>query len=75
MSPVGFVVTKAGVNREPSEIVQNLIDRVRESIGPVAAFKTSTVVNQAAQDPVREDSSRHRQEDRGQRGVQGTDDD
>ena len=42
--PVGFVVTKAGVNREPSEIVQDLIYRVRESIGPVAAFKTATVV-------------------------------
>ena len=42
--PVGFVVTKAGVNRHPSEIVQELIDLVRESLGPVAAFKTATVV-------------------------------
>ena len=42
--PVGFVVTKAGVNRQPSEIIQELIDRVREAIGPVAAFKTATVV-------------------------------
>ena len=42
--PVGFVVTKAGVNRHQSEIVQELIDLVRESLGPVAAFKTATVV-------------------------------
>ena len=41
--PVGFVVTKAGVNRQPSEIIQELIDRVRESLWPVAAFKTETV--------------------------------
>ena len=42
--PVGFVVTKAGVDREASEIVAELIERVRETIGPVAAFKTATVV-------------------------------
>ena len=42
--PVGFIVTKAGVNRHQSEIVQELIDLVRESLGPVAAFKTATVV-------------------------------
>ena len=42
--PIGFVVTKAGVDRQPSEITRELIERVRESIGPVAAFKTATVV-------------------------------
>jgi len=42
--PVGFVVTKAGVDREASEIVAELVKRVRETIGPVAAFKTATVV-------------------------------
>ncbi len=42
--PVGFVVTKAGVDREASEIVTELVERVRETIGPVAAFKTATVV-------------------------------
>ena len=42
--PVGFVVTKAGVDREASEIVAELVQRVRETIGPVAAFKTATVV-------------------------------
>jgi propionyl-CoA synthetase len=42
--PVGFVVTKAGVTRSEAEIVKELVDRVREQIGPVASFKTATVV-------------------------------
>ena len=42
--PVGFVVTKAGVERPPAAIVRELVDRVREAIGPVASFKTATVV-------------------------------
>jgi propionyl-CoA synthetase len=42
--PVGFVVTKAGVERPQQAIVQELVDRVREAIGPVASFKTASVV-------------------------------
>ncbi len=42
--PLGFVVTKAGVKRAPDAIVRELIERVRDVIGPVAAFKTATVV-------------------------------
>jgi propionyl-CoA synthetase len=42
--PVGFVVTKAGVSRSDAEIVRELVDKVRETIGPVAAFKTAAVV-------------------------------
>ncbi len=42
--PVGFVVTKAGVNRTEAEIVRELVEKVRDQIGPVAAFKTATVV-------------------------------
>jgi len=42
--PVGFVVTKAGVTREADTIIAELIKKVRESIGPVAAFKTATLV-------------------------------
>lgn len=42
--PVGFVVLKAGVERDESEIVKELVQMVREKIGPVAAFKTATVV-------------------------------
>ena len=42
--PVGFVVTKAGVARPEADIVRELVERVRQNIGPVAAFKTATVV-------------------------------
>jgi propionyl-CoA synthetase len=42
--PVGFVVTKAGVARDESDIVRELVDKVRERIGPVASFKTALVV-------------------------------
>jgi propionyl-CoA synthetase len=42
--PVGFVVTKAGVTRSEADICRELVDKVRELIGPVAAFKTATVV-------------------------------
>jgi propionyl-CoA synthetase len=42
--PVGFLVLNAGVNREPAEIVAEVVKMVRGEIGPVAAFKTATVV-------------------------------
>jgi propionyl-CoA synthetase len=42
--PVGFVVTKAGVNRSDAELAKQLVERVREHIGPVAAFKLAMVV-------------------------------
>jgi propionyl-CoA synthetase len=42
--PVGFVVLKAGVHRDPADIVQELVQRVREQIGPVASFKVAAVV-------------------------------
>src|SRR2546421_1162316 len=42
--PVGFVVTKAGVTKTDAEITRELVERVREQIGPVAAFKTALVV-------------------------------
>jgi len=42
--PIGFLVLKAGVNRDPEEIVREVIQMVRDRIGPVAAFKTATVV-------------------------------
>ncbi len=42
--PVGFLVLNAGCERAPEEIVGEEIARVREEIGPVAAFKTATVV-------------------------------
>jgi propionyl-CoA synthetase len=42
--PLGFVVVKAGVVRGESEIVRELVERVRDRIGPVASFKAATVV-------------------------------
>jgi propionyl-CoA synthetase len=42
--PIGFVVLKAGVARPDAEIVAELVQRVRERIGPVAAFKVAVVV-------------------------------
>ncbi|BBO83879.1 propionyl-CoA synthetase [Desulfosarcina ovata subsp. sediminis] len=42
--PVGFVVLKAGVTKPKDEVVKEVVRMVRERIGPVAAFKTATVV-------------------------------
>jgi propionyl-CoA synthetase len=42
--PLGFLVLKAGVKREEAAIVHEVVALVRERIGPVAAFKTATVV-------------------------------
>ena len=42
--PVGFVVLKAGVETPEDQIVKELVQLVREKIGPVAAFKTATIV-------------------------------
>ena len=43
-SPLGMVVLKAGVDREPAAVVRELVALVRERIGPVAAFKDALVV-------------------------------
>jgi propionyl-CoA synthetase len=42
--PVGFLVLKAGVRRPHEEIVAEVVTRVRDRIGPVAAFKQAVVV-------------------------------
>ena len=42
--PVGFVVLKAGAARAEAELVRELVQMVRERIGPVAAFKQAAVV-------------------------------
>ena len=42
--PVGFAVTKAGVARSEAEITRELVEMVRERIGPVASFKVVTLV-------------------------------
>lgn len=42
--PLGFVVLKSGVTRAEDQIVRELVQLVREKIGPVAAFKQAAVV-------------------------------
>ncbi|HMA67573.1 MAG TPA: AMP-binding protein, partial [Desulfosalsimonadaceae bacterium] len=42
--PVGFLVLNAGVTRDPEEITREAVQRVREQIGPVAAFKKAAIV-------------------------------
>ena len=42
--PLGFLVLKAGVSRAHADIVKDVVQMVRDRIGPVAAFKTATVV-------------------------------
>jgi len=42
--PLGIVVLKAGVERDPNEIKKELIKMVREQIGAVASFKQATIV-------------------------------
>ena len=42
--PFGFLVLKAGVTRKPEETVREVVQLVRDRIGPVAFFKTAIIV-------------------------------
>ena len=42
--PLGFVVLSAGVDRDEDDVVRELVQLVRERIGPVADFKKATVI-------------------------------
>lgn len=42
--PYGFLVLKNGVTRSESAIIQEVVDLVRERIGPVAAFRTAFIL-------------------------------
>lgn len=42
--PVGFLVLKKGTDRDAGEISREVVQMVRQRIGPVAAFKTAVVV-------------------------------
>jgi propionyl-CoA synthetase len=42
--PCGFIVLKAGVNRPPNAIEAEIVQLVRQNIGPVAAFKLAITV-------------------------------
>jgi propionyl-CoA synthetase len=43
--PRGFVVLKAGVTDDPDEVTRQLVAKVRDEIGPVAALKEVDVVS------------------------------
>lgn len=43
--PMGFVVLKEGIERDPRALVEGIVQLVRDEIGAVAAFKIATVVN------------------------------
>jgi propionyl-CoA synthetase len=43
--PVGFVVLKAGAERPHGQIVAEVVQLVRDRVGPVAAFKSAAVVD------------------------------
>jgi propionyl-CoA synthetase len=43
--PVGLLVLKAGVERPDDEVVGDVVQMVRDRIGPVASFKTAAVVD------------------------------
>jgi propionyl-CoA synthetase len=42
--PLGFLVLKVGVSKPHAQILKEVVALVRERIGPVAAFKTATIV-------------------------------
>jgi propionyl-CoA synthetase len=43
--PVGFLVVKSGVVRDLAQIEREVVELVRQRIGPVAAFKTAVAVS------------------------------
>ncbi|MDA3920775.1 MAG: AMP-binding protein [Salinisphaera sp.] len=43
--PVAMVVLKSGGNRRPGDVAAEIVARVREEIGPVAAFRSVAVVD------------------------------
>ena len=43
--PLGFIVLKAGVKRDRKVILQELVQMVREKIGPIASFKLAIIVS------------------------------
>ncbi|KRB84987.1 propionate--CoA ligase [Sphingomonas sp. Root710] len=46
MVPVGLAVLKSGVDRPDDLICREIVERVRNELGPVAAFKSVTVTQQ-----------------------------
>ena len=73
--PLGLVVLKAGADRDRTELVAELVELVRQRIGPVASLQGGDGGEAAAQDPVGKDRPGNGEEDRGRRAVDGAGDD
>ncbi|MDX1808354.1 MAG: propionyl-CoA synthetase [Sulfurospirillaceae bacterium] len=43
--PMGFVVLKEGIQRDPESLIEGVVQLVRDEIGAVASFKIATIVN------------------------------
>ena len=43
--PLGFLVLNAGCDRNPTDLIDEIVKMVRQQIGPVAAFKQALVVD------------------------------
>ncbi len=43
-APIGLLVLKAGCDSAPEDVVRQVVARVREHVGPVAAFKKACIV-------------------------------
>ena len=68
--PFGFLVLKAGVNRPTQDTVREVVQMVRDRIGPVAFFKTAHRRAPPAQDALGQDPARHHAEDRRRPAVE-----
>ncbi|MDA7848304.1 propionyl-CoA synthetase, partial [Sulfurospirillum sp.] len=44
-NPMGFVVLKEGIERDPQSLVEGIVQLVRDEIGAVASFRVATIVN------------------------------
>ena len=61
--PIAFFVTKSSVNRDRKDIAAELVQMVREQIGPLACFKSAVCVPRPSQNQVRKDSPRDHEKD------------
>lgn len=68
--PVGFLVLKAGVTRNPAEVEKEVVDLVRERIGPVAAFEPAHTVARLPKTRSGRNPARHNEEDRRSNALQ-----
>ena len=69
--PVGLVVLKAGVKRDPDDIKKEMVALGAEPDRRGGQLQGRHHRGQAAQDPLRQDTARHHAQDSRRRGLQG----